>query len=54
MQRLPRLADWGKSTLTRVFLEQWSIDRRATVGKFHPQQCEFLQHHRSMFALKAT
>ncbi len=57
-ERLITFEDDGRmhvhASLPMRVLEQWSIDPQAKVGTFHPQQCEFLRHHRSMFALKTA
>jgi putative restriction endonuclease len=57
-ERLITFEDDGRmhvhDTLPMRVLEQWSIDPQANVGKFHPQQCVFLQHHRRLFATRAA
>jgi putative restriction endonuclease len=57
-ERLITFEDDGRmrvhDALPMRVLEQWSIDPCANVGKFHPQQCAFLLHHRKLFATKAA
>jgi putative restriction endonuclease len=57
-ERLITFEDDGKmrvhTSLPRRVLDQWSIDPNANVGRFHVQQCEFLEHHRRLFSVKAA
>jgi len=41
-------------SLPRTVLERWSIDATKNVGKFIPEQSQFLEHHRRLFAARAA
>lgn len=57
-ERLISFEDDGRmlvhQSLPRDVLDRWSVDPKANIGKFHPQQSTFLQHHRKLFAMKAA
>jgi hypothetical protein len=36
------------SKLDQAVLDQWSIDKTKDVGPFKPEQCAYLEHHRSV------
>lgn len=41
-------------SLPRDVLDRWAIRPDTVVEKFHPQQHDFLEHHRALFAAKAA
>lgn len=57
-ERLISFEDDGRmlvhASLPKEVLERWSINPKAPLEKFRPEQAHFLQHHRSLFAAKAT
>jgi putative restriction endonuclease len=57
-ERLISFEDDGRMlihpSLPEDVLDRWSIHRHTQVDTFRPEQGEFLQHHRSLFATKAT
>lgn len=57
-ERLISFEDDGRmlvhASLPEDVLDRWSIHRHTRVESFRPEQAEFLQHHRSLFATKAA
>lgn len=41
-------------SLSHDVLDRWSIDPDKKVGRFRPEQAQFLKHHRELFAKKST
>lgn len=57
-ERLISFEDDGKMlvhvSLPKDVLDRWSIDPYTPVGKFRPEQAQFLNHHRRLFAIRSA